>query len=118
LFILVLGVASFAQNQTFTVGERVEYKDKSWPTEVWKEGTIVKVMPEYHQVVVHWDPRDDYPSYTRNGVSIYEQAYNMDSVRPITRRRQPIMAWRLSRPKTPAKKSRHIRQRTRRRAAA
>ncbi len=72
-----------AQTPQFTVGQRVEYKDKSYPTEVWKEGTIVKVMPEYHQVVVHWDPREDYPSYTQNGKSIYEQAYNMDSVRPI-----------------------------------
>jgi hypothetical protein len=72
-----------AQQPQFTIGERIEYKDKSYPAEVWKEGTIVKVMPEYHQVVVRWDPRDDYPSYTHNGVSIYDQAYNMDSVRPI-----------------------------------
>lgn len=76
------GVA-IAQQAEFTVGERVEYKDKTYPAEVWKEGTVVKVMPEYHQVVVRWDPRDDYPSYTHNGVSIYEQAYSMDSVRPI-----------------------------------
>ena len=67
----------------FKVGQRIEYKDKSYPKEVWMEGTVVKVLPEYHQVVVRWDPRDDYPSYTHNGVSIYEQAYNMDSVRPI-----------------------------------
>ncbi|HEY6230810.1 MAG TPA: hypothetical protein VIW64_06085, partial [Pyrinomonadaceae bacterium] len=79
----ILPISARVQEPTFTVGEHVEYKDKSWPTEVWKEGTVVKVMPEYHQVLIRWDPRDDYPSYTHNGVSIYEQAYNMDSVRPI-----------------------------------
>jgi hypothetical protein len=72
-----------AQQPQFTVGERVEYKDKSYPTEVWKEGTITKVMPEYHQVVVRWDPREDYPSYTHDGVSTYEQGYSMNDVRPI-----------------------------------
>lgn len=46
-------------------------------------GTIVKVTPEYHQVVVRWDPRDDYPSYTHDGKSIYEQGYSMNDVRPI-----------------------------------
>jgi len=81
--LLVLAGATMAQQPSFKVGDRIEYKDKSYPSEVWKEGTVVKVMPEYHQVVVRWDPRDDYPSYTHNGVSIYEQAYNMDSVRPI-----------------------------------
>lgn len=82
--LLTLAMGSVvAQQAKFTVGQRVEYKDKSYPAEVWKEGTIVKVMPEYNQVIVRWDPRDDYPSYTHNGVSIYEQAYNMDSVRPI-----------------------------------
>lgn len=75
--------AAMAQEPTYTVGERIEYKDKSYPAEVWKEGTIVKVMPEYHQVIVRWDPRDDYPSYTHNGVSTYEQAYNLNDVRPI-----------------------------------
>lgn len=73
-----------AQKAQFTVGQRIEYKDKSYPVEVWKEGTIVKVMSEYHQVLVRWDPRDDYPAYTHNGVSTYEQAYNMDDVRMVT----------------------------------
>ena len=85
--IMLIGLLLFAgtatAQQEFIVGERVEYKDKTYPAEVWKEGTVVKVMPEYHQVLVRWDPREDYPSYTHNGVSIYEQAYNMDSVRPI-----------------------------------
>ena len=83
LLSLTFGSAVAQQPMQFKVGQRVEYKDKSYPAEVWKTGTVVKVMPEYHQVVVRWDPRDDYPSYTHNGVSIYEQAYNMDSVRPI-----------------------------------
>lgn len=81
--LMVFTGSTMAQETQFTVGERVEYKDKSYPAEVWKEGTVVRVMPEYHQVLVRWDPRDDYPSYTHNGVSIYEQAYNMDNVRPI-----------------------------------
>lgn len=80
--VFLIGTA-VAQEPTFTVGERVEYKDKSYPAEVWREGTVVRVDSQYHQVVVRWDPRDDYPSYTHNGVSIYEQAYNMDNVRPI-----------------------------------
>lgn len=81
--LLLLAGVAMAQQPTYKVGDRIEYKDKSYPAEVWKEGTVVKVMPEYNQVLVRWDPRDDYPSYTHNGVSIYEQAYNMDSVRPI-----------------------------------
>jgi hypothetical protein len=84
LAVVVLVAGSvMAQQATFTVGERVEYKDKSYPTEVWREGTVVRVMPEYKQVLIRWDPRDDYPSYTHNGVSTYEQAYSMDSVRPV-----------------------------------
>lgn len=74
---------TISQTPEFTVGERVEYKDKTYPVEVWKEGTVVRVDSQYHQVVVRWDPRDDYPSYTHNGVSIYEQAYSMDNVRPV-----------------------------------
>lgn len=73
----------FAQTTDFKVGQRVEYKDQRWPKEIWKEGTVVRVDAQSHQVIVHWDPRDDYPSYTKNGVSIYEQAYNLDDVRPI-----------------------------------
>lgn len=70
---------------SYRVGERVEYKASSYP-EKWLEGTIVKVTPEYNQVVVRWDPRDDYPSYTKNGASIYEQAYNITDVRHIKTR--------------------------------
>ena len=88
--LVLIALASFTfdaaiaqQTIQFKAGDRIEYKDKSYPTEVWKQGTVVRVMPEYNQVLVRWDPRDDYPSYTHNGVSIYEQAYNMDSVRPI-----------------------------------
>lgn len=84
--LLLLAVAAMAQQPTYKVGDRIEYKDKSYPTEVWKEGTVVKVMPEYKQVLVRWDPRDDYPSYTHNGVSTYEQAYGTDNVRPIGRK--------------------------------
>lgn len=82
--IVLASVPSRAQGDihSYKVGERVEYKDRSYP-ESWKEGTIVKVLPEYNQVVVHWDPRPDYPSYTHNGVSIYEQAYNISAVRHI-----------------------------------
>lgn len=81
----VLSVAApvLAQEQAYTVGQRVEYKDKRWPTEVWKEGTVVEVHSQYHQVIVRWDPRDDYPAYTKDGVSIYQQAYSLDEVRPI-----------------------------------
>jgi hypothetical protein len=81
----LFGLQSFAQDNNYRVGERVEYKDRSYP-EVWKEGTIVRVAPEYNQVIVRWDPRDDYPSYTRNGVSTYEQAYNFSDVRHISNR--------------------------------
>ena len=81
--LLLLAGAVMAQQPTFKVGDRIEYKDKSYPTEVWKEGTVVRVDLQYHQVIVRWDPRDDYPSYTHNGVSTYEQAYSMDNVRPI-----------------------------------
>lgn len=82
-FALLASSATAQQPIPYKVGDRVEYKDKSYPAEVWKEGTVVKVHPEYGQVVVRWDPRDDYPSYTHNGVSTYEQAYNLNDVRPI-----------------------------------
>ena len=52
LTLVVFSASTFGQQQTFKVGERVEYKDKSYPTEVWREGTVVKVSPEYNQVVV------------------------------------------------------------------
>jgi hypothetical protein len=91
LITFAIGLVAAPQTQ-FTVGQRIEYKDKSYPAEVWKEGTIVKVMPEYNQVLVRWDPRDDYPSYTHNGVSSYEQAYSMDNVRPIKPKTQKAAA--------------------------
>jgi hypothetical protein len=34
-------------------------------------------------VIVRWDPRDDYPSYTHDGRSTYEQAYALDAVRHL-----------------------------------
>lgn len=84
---LLLPLVSSAQEDinSFKVGERVEYKDSSYP-ESWKEGTVVKVQPEYKQVVVRWDPRADYPSYTHDGVSTYEQAYSISDVRHIKAR--------------------------------
>lgn len=87
LFILALmPIESRAQDdENFKVGERVEYKDSSYP-ESWKEGTVIKVHPEYKQVVVRWDPRPDYPAYTHNGVSTYEQAYSYTDVRHIKAR--------------------------------
>ena len=83
----LLSVQSKAQDDvnSYKVGERVEYKDRSYP-EVWKEGTVVRVYPEYKQVLVHWDPRPDYPQYTHDGVSSYEQAYNINDVRHIKAR--------------------------------
>lgn len=77
-----LAPVASAQDDAFRPGQRVEYKDRSYP-ESWQPGTIVRVMPDYRQVLVRWDPRDDYPSYTRNGASTYEQAYAMSDVRAL-----------------------------------
>ncbi|MBV9242443.1 MAG: hypothetical protein JO314_10590, partial [Acidobacteria bacterium] len=82
----VLGVCCVtAQAQGFSAGQRIEYRDGS----KWYPGTIVRVMPEYKQVLVRWDPRDDYPSYTHNGVSTYEQGYSYSDVRVIQRQTPP-----------------------------
>ena len=93
--ILVLSTQSWAQDDvnSYKVGERVKYQDnskydsstRSYPV-VWLEGTIIKLYPEYKQVVIRWDPRADYPSYTHDGVSIYQQGYTMDTVRHIKAR--------------------------------
>ena len=86
IMIVMLPMQSWAQDgdKNFKVGERVEYREGYPPREVWHEGTIVKLYsPEDKQVLVHWDPRPDYAPYTHNGVSIYEQAYSIDSVRHI-----------------------------------
>ena len=86
--ILVLSTQSWAQDavSSYKVGERVENREGYPPREVWHEGTIVKVYPDNRGVLVHWDPRPDYAPYTHNGVSIYEQAYDFDSVRHIKTR--------------------------------
>ena len=78
---LVLAVCTVtgAAQGNYKPGDRIEYKDGS----NWYPGTIVKVMPEYNQVLVRWDPRDDYPSYTHNGVSSYQQGYSLSDVRPL-----------------------------------
>jgi len=80
--ILLACVQSKAQDDvsSYHVGERVEYKASSYP-EAWKPGTVIRVYPQYNQVLVHWDPRPDYPQYTHNGVSTYEQAYSVSDVR-------------------------------------
>ena len=76
---VLLPIQSLAQDdgRSYTVGERVEYRDTPY-SQVWWPGTIVKLYPpEYKQVLVHWDPRADSPTFTRNGVSLYEAGYNM-----------------------------------------
>jgi len=83
--IVLLPIRSRAQNEdkNFKVGERVEYKEGYYPREAWFQGTVVSLYPENKQVVVHWDPRPDYPSYTRGNVSMYEQGYSINDVRHI-----------------------------------
>src|SRR2546422_105152 len=95
IMIVTLSTRSWAQDNvsSYKVGDRVEYKDKnkydsatnSYPV-VWLEGTVVRPLHEYEQVLIRWDPRADYPSYTRNGVSNYEQAYSITEVRHIKAR--------------------------------
>lgn len=77
---VLLPIQSWAQDDvnSYKVGERVEYKENSYP-EVWKEGTVIKVYPEYKQVVVRWDPNANYP----HG---YEQAYGIGEVRHVKAR--------------------------------
>lgn len=79
LIMFACSLGMYAQN-SYAPGQRIEYRDGSR----WYPGTIVKVMPEYNQVLVRWDPRDDYPSYTHNGISSYEQGYGVSDVRPLT----------------------------------
>ncbi len=67
---------------SYHVGERVEYKASSYP-ETWMQGTVIRVYPQYNQLLIRWDPRPDYPQYTHNGVSTYEQGYNISDVRHI-----------------------------------
>ena len=85
---VLLPIQSLAQDdgRSYTVGERVEYRDTPY-SQVWWPGTIVKLYPpEYKQVLVHWDPRANSPTFTRNGVSLYEAGYNMDMVRHMKAR--------------------------------
>ena len=88
IMIVLLPIQSWAQDavSSYKVGQRVEYKDTYYST-VWHEGTVVSLNPRDEQVVIRWDPRADYPSYTHDGVSIYQQSYSMDSVRHIA---QPV----------------------------
>lgn len=80
LMAALLPLQAWAQDDvsTYTVGERVQYKERSYP-EVWKEGTVIRVDPQYKQVIVRWDPNPNYPSG-------YEQAYNMSDVRHVKAR--------------------------------
>src|SRR5712692_1734694 len=66
------------EDKNFKVGDKVEYKASSYPKEVWKEGTVIKLYPEYRQVLIRWDPRPDYPEYTKGNVSTYEQGYSIN----------------------------------------
>ena len=67
--------AAFAQDvSSYRVGESVEYKASSYP-ETWKHGTVVKLSPEYKQLIVRWDP-GDYPT-------MYQQAYSVTDVRHV-----------------------------------
>lgn len=75
------GVA-LAQGGAFTIGEHIEYRDGGYQG-AWHRGTIVRLAPASNQVIVRWDPRDDYPAYTHNGVSTYEQGYALDAVRHL-----------------------------------
>ena len=90
IMVVLLSMQSLAQDDvnSYKVGEKVEYKDNnkydsatnSYPV-VWLEGTVVRLLPEYRQLLIHWDPRPDYPSYTHNGVSNYEQGYGIAEIR-------------------------------------
>jgi hypothetical protein len=75
--IALLPIQTRAQDDvnSYKVGERVEYKESSYP-EVWKEGTIIKLYPEYKQVLIRWDKNPNYP----HG---YEQGYSINDVRRI-----------------------------------
>jgi hypothetical protein len=83
MIIALLSVQSTAQDgvDSYKVDERVEYKASSYP-ESWKEGTIIKLYPEYKQVLVRWDANPNYP----NG---YEQAYGISDVRHIKNTDKP-----------------------------
>ncbi|WP_031499914.1 hypothetical protein [Bryobacter aggregatus] len=78
--VLIAFAPQLRAQSDFKTGDRVEYRD-SPSSQKWWSGTIVKLLPEYKQVVVRWDPRADYPAYTHNGVSTYEQGYNVSEVR-------------------------------------
>ncbi len=84
IMLVLLPLKSWAQDavNSYKVGERVEYNDNPYKP-VWYEGTVVSLYPPSNQVVIRWDPRADSPTYTRNGVSIYEAGYNIDRVRHI-----------------------------------
>ena len=66
--------ASAQDVSSYRVGERVEYKASSYP-EKWRGGTVVKLSPEYKQLIVRWDP-GDYPTE-------YQQAYPVSDVRHL-----------------------------------
>ena len=87
IMIVMLSTQSWAQDavSSYKVGERVEYRDRN-DYIVWFEGTIVRLVPESEQVLIRWDPRADYPSYTHDGKSTMEQGYTMDLVRHIKAR--------------------------------
>ena len=87
IMIVLLPIQSWAQADvnSYKVGERVEYNDDPY-NPVWYEGTVVRLSPEYKQVIVHWDPRADSPTYTKNGVSIFQKAYSISDVRHIKAR--------------------------------
>jgi hypothetical protein len=74
---ILLSIQAMAQEDvnSYKVGERVEYKYRSYP-ESWRTGTIIKLYPEYKQVLVRWDADPNYPGG-------YEQAYGIDAVRHI-----------------------------------
>ena len=65
--ILLTSAQSKAQDavNSYHVGERIEYKASSYP-EAWMQGTVIRVDPQYNQLLVRWDPRPDYPQYTHN----------------------------------------------------
>jgi hypothetical protein len=60
--------------QTYKVGEKVEYWNHY--TDKWEEGTIIKVYPEYNQVVIRQKPDQFFPKGE-------EKAFSMKDVRHI-----------------------------------